>query len=274
MKAETKVVTPAMAEKWLAEHNKNNYRSLRKLTVERYARDMAVGRWEENGEPVIFNGRGDLLDGQHRLAAVVESQAAVKMLIVRDVQAGMLTIDRGVPRQFRDELRRRGFKRVDRLAGLVRMLFHYRQGKGDPRRSSPTPSSHDLAELFETDTDGMDHSAATAQKDGCQGLLANASGAICHYLFTQAGGQDYADRFFRDFGGLVGLRKKDPALVLRKRLEADHARGAQTSGAVGSTSRQALTILAWNKWIRDEDVVLLKWMPVVMKFPIPLGAEV
>lgn len=49
--------------------------------VTRYARDMAAGRWVMNGEPLILDPEGNLLDGRHRLAAVIEARVAVRFPI-------------------------------------------------------------------------------------------------------------------------------------------------------------------------------------------------
>jgi predicted nucleic acid-binding Zn ribbon protein len=64
-------VTPEMAERWLG-HNKVN-RNLRNRRVDQFARDMRSGRWQLTGEAIKFGKSGNLIDGQHRLWAVIES---------------------------------------------------------------------------------------------------------------------------------------------------------------------------------------------------------
>jgi len=95
-------VTPKMAEEWLENHNKRN-RTVRQRTVDAYARDMADGRWEQNGVPIIFDKKGVLLDGQHRLWAIFESGIAVKLLVVTGAESGTY-IDCGVGRNMTDRL--------------------------------------------------------------------------------------------------------------------------------------------------------------------------
>lgn len=64
-----------MAETWLS-RNSNN-RNLRGQVIASYARDMKSGAWVLNGETVKIASNGQLLDGQHRLNAVVESGQTV-----------------------------------------------------------------------------------------------------------------------------------------------------------------------------------------------------
>jgi len=77
-------VTPAKAAYWL-EHNNTKNRPLSVATVTRYARDMQSGRWRLTSQGIAFNSDGALLDGQHRLQAIVNANVAVDMLVVYNV---------------------------------------------------------------------------------------------------------------------------------------------------------------------------------------------
>lgn len=101
MKAVVETITPMLAEKYL-ERNVNNYRSLNRRKVHMYARDMANNEWQENGEAIKFNVRGELVDGQHRLHAVIESGARVNMMVIRGVAEDVTIYDCGKNRSMRD----------------------------------------------------------------------------------------------------------------------------------------------------------------------------
>lgn len=45
-------------------------------------RQMSAGRWQENGETIIVGKSGNLLDGQHRLQAVIRSGVSIMAIIV------------------------------------------------------------------------------------------------------------------------------------------------------------------------------------------------
>lgn len=95
VRSKLRLVTPEQAERWLATANRKN-RPLSPVFAGRYAADMKGGRWAVNGQGVVFDTDGHLIDGQHRLKAVVLSGTAVPLLVVSGVPAGVFdTLDQG-----------------------------------------------------------------------------------------------------------------------------------------------------------------------------------
>ena len=82
MRTEILTITPSMAEEMLSK-NKSN-RKLRNTVVNSYASQMASGKWHLTGQGITFGKNGQLLDGQHRLSAIVLANTAVEMLVVYD----------------------------------------------------------------------------------------------------------------------------------------------------------------------------------------------
>lgn len=76
-------VTPGLAAAWLADKAPN--RRVRKRVVERYANDMRDNRWRLTHQGIAFDETGALIDGQHRLAAIVRADVPIQMLVVRGV---------------------------------------------------------------------------------------------------------------------------------------------------------------------------------------------
>jgi hypothetical protein len=79
---ETKVakITPKFAEEVLEKRNPRN-RNVVESTVQSYANDMKNGRWVVTHQGIAFDENDNLVDGQHRLWAVVFSGVAVEMMI-------------------------------------------------------------------------------------------------------------------------------------------------------------------------------------------------
>lgn len=103
-------VTPQYAEALLAK----NYEMNRKLAVNgprvrQYASDMADGRWDPSAADFIrIAGDGTLVDGQHRLAAVVQCGRTVPMWVLYGVDKTCFTkVDTGKPRVARDFVKRK-----------------------------------------------------------------------------------------------------------------------------------------------------------------------
>lgn len=77
-------VTPKMAERWLYEKNTKN-RKMYENVVNRYALDMKRGNWALNHQGISFCEDGSLLDGQHRLKAIVISGKTITLMVTRNI---------------------------------------------------------------------------------------------------------------------------------------------------------------------------------------------
>jgi len=98
------LVTPEMAAAWLSSANVDN-RTLRKVVVQRYAALMRDGQWKPTHQGVAFSHRR-LIDGQHRLSAVVASGRAQWMVVFVEQDDDVFgVLDRGTARGLRDEIR-------------------------------------------------------------------------------------------------------------------------------------------------------------------------
>ena len=101
-------VTPEMAIDWLDKANTNN-RTVSDTHVQRLARDMKQGKWVLTHEGIAFDSSGILLDGQHRLWAVVIAEVPIEMHIWRGVtREALMAIDCGKSRSLGDVLRLSG----------------------------------------------------------------------------------------------------------------------------------------------------------------------
>lgn len=112
MAVTTKVekITPAKAQQYLEKNTSN--RPLRKTRVAKYARAMQGGEWYVTNQGLAFNCDGSLLDGQHRLHAVIQAGVPVKMAVTRGLdRASMFGIDTGGNRSVADIARVAGVNR-------------------------------------------------------------------------------------------------------------------------------------------------------------------
>lgn len=125
MKTSLTTVSPELANRWLKKNVSN--RRVRKLHVERLAKDMSEGRWKLTGEPITFDENGNLQNGQHRLLAIIESGASLELLVVRGVPADSFdVIDQGSQRTAADALRAIGITHdPTRVAAVARQGLLY-----------------------------------------------------------------------------------------------------------------------------------------------------
>lgn len=102
MKAEVKTVTPEMAKEYLKLNTSN--RTLRTSKVRAYARDMLNGTWQLTGQGITISKDGVLLDGQHRLEAIVLANKPIDMLVVTEADNTYM-YDCGLKRSYGDHLK-------------------------------------------------------------------------------------------------------------------------------------------------------------------------
>lgn len=67
-------------------------RSQQSVTVTAYAKEMAEGRWRFTAEPITFDTENNLIQGQHRMAAVVRAGVTLPFLVVRGAPADSFAV--------------------------------------------------------------------------------------------------------------------------------------------------------------------------------------
>lgn len=91
-------VTPALAQKWLKKNHAEN-RAVSWSRVESYANDMRANVWMLSPQGIIFDTEGTLIDGQHRLHAIVAANVTVRLSVFEGHELEIHgPIDQGMPR--------------------------------------------------------------------------------------------------------------------------------------------------------------------------------
>ena len=75
-------ITPQLAQKWLDCNGFN--RPFKKDVVDMYVRQIKSGLWRRTHQGVAFDDNNTLIDGQHRLMAIVNTGITVPMLVFMD----------------------------------------------------------------------------------------------------------------------------------------------------------------------------------------------
>jgi hypothetical protein len=96
-------VTPELAGKWLGKNDVN--RKLREHRAAFIARAIDEGHWVETHQAIAFARSGRLLDGQHRLRAIIMANKAVKIWVATNVpEEAYKVMDSGLPRKMHERL--------------------------------------------------------------------------------------------------------------------------------------------------------------------------
>ena len=119
-------ITPEMAAGWLGKNGAN--RPIRKYRVRAYAEEMLRGRWRVNSQGISIDRDGRLVDGQHRLSAIVLAGVTVEMAVIFDAPGGAgvaETYDGGLLRTNPDALHFHGVDNSKAVSSIVAAMRRY-----------------------------------------------------------------------------------------------------------------------------------------------------
>lgn len=245
-------VTPEQAQKWLETMPPN--RTVRERRVRSLVRAIQQDDWKLNGETIVLDQDGNLLDGQHRLLAVVRSKRALEMVVVTGVQrAAFATMDTGASRMFGDVLKIEGYRKSNVLAAAVR--WHWRYVNRGEQLANEQTTSNELLRHMETHP-RMEQWCKKAASGKHLGLNKGAMAAVL-YEIAEHNDLDASQEFF----ALVLRGAEDehhPAAVMHKRMInaiAMHSRAGRPSMDVIC----AVYIKCFNAWAEHRMIKSAHW---------------
>lgn len=252
MEVETLTVTPGQAAEWLL-GNVNN-RNVRERIVRQYAADMSAGKWRFNGDAIRFNGDGNLIDGQHRLLACVESGTPFETLIVRGLSDDdKVTLDAGVKRNFADTLKFAGEGYPLEMAATARACWLY-ENFPNPARTT-YPPSHSQMNIWLEENRNAARAACDCARAIRRVITMPVAAISVPYLYGfRAAPEDTAD-FFEKLRTGIDIQDGTAVLALRRYLELLRARRSKPPTPVTT----AYVIKALNLYRAGAHVEQLMW---------------
>lgn len=249
-------VTPHWAEKQLDVYEKfcdenpteRKNRPVHQSQVNKYVQDMRAGMWGRNHQGIAFDRDGILMDGQHRLWAVVESGITVMMPVTWGLdREAQLTIDSGLKRTTADVAAIAGFIDVTPLhVGIVKAMV-----RGVAATKPSYTRLQEIALLREHE-DAITYTLNLFPKKKIQGISrAPVLAAIARAYYTQddAKVQRFAEVLKT---GITSDEKEHVIITLRNWLMTTKSDGGTSAlEAHGKTSR------ALQAYIRGEKIRIL-----------------
>jgi hypothetical protein len=254
-----KLITPEIAKAMLELSNlagmKN--RAISKKNILFLAQQMTAGRFAYNGEPIIIASNGAVLDGQHRLHAVVFSGITITTEVVEGVDpAAFATIDTGRARTGGDALSIAGVPNQTCVASIALKWIAYSSGRYHYNNSEPKTSNTQLVEFVMENLDDLSWAARFADRVRKSTRLASQSVAgSAVYFAARASDRQRAIAFFEPAMEGLGLSPKTPAAALHTRLINASQGRAKTPGAV----LLACCAVAWNAHVKGSRLTLVKF---------------
>ena len=265
------LITPALAEFYLGFNTKN--RKLREARSRDHAREMLAGGWiAENPDPIMFGLDGTLVNGQHRLRAIVIAGQPQQMLVLRGVADQVLdSLDTGRARTFKDTLRIEGYSHYQELASILKRVWILEEIGSPVHRAHVSPSVRELRALLGTNEDyftSLASFAARWKKSSVGMVLSSPDVGVLKYAFLAVAPLQDVEVFFEALG--QGSENK-VIQILRRRLVV----GSKENGP-GPETRVALAIKGWNLWIRGQEREFIRWSPGGANpepFPVVVGPD-
>ena len=185
---------------------------------------------------IRFSDSKGIIDGQHRLYAVVASGITIQSWVINGLPSDVFdTIDSGKRRSAGDTLGCRGEQYACRMAAALIMIDKYMTGRVE---KSVKYSNTEVEGLLAKYCD-VRKSLMTAING--KGLLLPSILDSCHYLFSKKD-PVMTESFMEKVLKGVGLEENDPCYVLRERLMTNSIANTKLSKAF----MMALCIKAWN----------------------------
>lgn len=214
MHTKIETITPEKATEYLGKNTHN--RKLRQKHVEALANEMRNGNWVVTHQGIAFSDKGELIDGQHRMAACILCKKTIEVLVSRHVAANghpfcaQDVIDRGSIRSIGDQLQlsqglKNAFVATSSARWIISVFLNH---------ATSTPSLGNIQQVLEMYEEDIQvtyrHLTPTSifRKAWIIGSI-----ALARHVHAEE-----VDEMSRKLGNGIDLRGGDPILALRNWL--------------------------------------------------------
>lgn len=235
------VVTPEQALEWLT-HNDNN-RSISKKHVALLAGMMSRNEYHFVGDPIRFDVDGRLLDGQHRLNAIIESETSHKMIVVSGLTPdSQVYMDAGRKRSPGDQMTvALGIRNGNQAAAIVRNYIMWRDGVF--LSNTRTVGIPEIVNWAEANEDLLVDATTRARRIASVKVPTSVAVSGAVYLAAHKVNPEDAETFWDRLADGVDLEANNPILTLRNGIIRRAKRDRWTR-----VEEWAYYVRAWNTW--------------------------
>jgi hypothetical protein len=242
--AEVMKITPTDATNWL-KCNKIN-RPLRKRHIEFLSDEIKNGNWQLNGQPIVIADNEQILDGQHRLFAIIEAGIPIESMVVYGITPeAFKTIDTGAVRTGADALclyfHDSPAYIIKAAATAVQWCHRFDLGV---MHGKIKLSNTDVIDYVEKHKSLLQCAETLASFPAESRPLSLGCGTALYEMFSRRH-QEQAERFMRRLYSGEELIRSDVEYILRSAFIRDAEKMARYSLAI----RMRMVIKGWN-WAR------------------------
>lgn len=232
-------VTPELAAQWLKTNQEN--RNLSDEWIRKLSRDMTNNDFPNVGETLKFDTNGHLIDGQHRLKAVILSGKTVEFFVVENIPRDYrYRMDQVRVRKPSDALTMEHHVPNSQMAvATVRIILMWQIEV--IKSQTFTPTNQEIIEFTVANKDRIGEAVRYGMNlRGEIGALPSPTAAL--YFLTYEIDAAEALQFWESVKTGEGLHKGDPELTLRAAIGRLQVKG----GEKNPKTFMAMVAKAWN----------------------------
>jgi hypothetical protein len=243
------------------ESNTGN-RNISVSTVSRYADQMKRGLWKMTGETISIDSSGRLLNGQHRLSAVVKADVKVDMLVVHGVETdAQAFMDTGKNRSVGDVFSLNKVKNAHQLSSMTSQLMAMERGDISSGRNNNklyNVTHQDVLKRFSENKEVLETALVIARKCCAKYNLITTHrlGAFIAYVHMHRGRSfSYIEGFMYQIHGINPSITKGTD-TFREALIKDSLSGTKK---LELSTKMIYLIKVWNAYTVKKDIKCLKY---------------
>lgn len=272
MKIEKILITPEMAKKML-EMNTNN-RVANQAYIHKYAREMVNGTWKENtGELIKISKSNIILDGQHRLLAIIKANKCINFHVATEVEDDAFTVlDTGKTRSTGDIFKLAGVKNYNNISSITQLYNNVYNNRSKAIKSTNTTSlrPQELLNMYNEQPEYWQEVFNLAQNLHTRfQRIWNLTEIGMFIAVLDHVNMIKSREFMRQICEGVDV-SNNIVILLRNKLIADKV---SANKKISVTYRRALVIKAWNIFYSNRNVKVLKFNPDTESYPEIIGLD-
>lgn len=287
MRFKVETITPDRARKMLDRTESLGFtnRTISKSRVEKLAHAIVTGQWLVTHQGIAIGEDGRVIDGQHRLRAIVVADQAVDMLIVRETEAETFAVvDTGSARTTADSLKIAGYTNPNHVSAIVRSVITYRALVGttdDFARSLRLVTTSDVLDFLDDDRhrdavgSGVEVGRRVAGQLARYGLTSSLGiSVVLVRLMPNELGQTTVAEFYARLGDGTMLDPSSPILALRRWFMSDTGY-SRVPGQYRRQSAVAAILKSLNDYAlgKPRHVIAFRYGHEPYPAPLPKGSR-
>lgn len=261
------LITPSVAKEMLQRNVSN--RRVNHHIVNQYSSDMTKGQWKiDTGEVIKVSKTNIILDGQHRLLAIVKSNIPIYFHVAYNVEDNVFDVlDTGKIRNTTDIFKINGIQKDSLIPSIISQYNHIVANKYFVMQGYDKNTSQNLLKQYYESPDFWQNIGKIANNyylSFAKILPTSMIGGF--YAYFVKSDKELADSFISQLCTGANITN-NTILLLRNRLIQDKV----SIKKLQKLSKIIFIIKTWNAFVINKELKSLKFDADIEKIPIPIN---